>query len=261
MPDAAPSPANVDRGADPDAVEYHAIEIGAGRPVVFVHDVYGAASNWTPTMEALSDDWRCLAVDLPGHGSTSRVDPGAGLDSIAGDLAQAVSSLGAAPATFVAHGAAAILVMRVAAERPDLATAVVLVSPGLVPMSAVSGTEDVGDQWFGDAYGESFFVEQPGRAAEEGDRVADLDFGAAAPLHAVLASPAAAAVLESARPLGRPTLVLGSMKDRLVAPSRIDDLARRLEADVEFMPTGGHMLPVERPEQVTSLIRVFLESL
>lgn len=212
-------------------------------------------------MEALSDDWRCLAVDLPGHGSTSRVDPGAGLDSIAGDLAQAVSSLGAAPATFVAHGAAAILVMRVAAERPDLATAVVLVSPGLVPMSAVSGTEDVGDQWFGDAYGESFFVEQPGRAAEEGDRVADLDFGAAAPLHAVLASPAAAAVLESARPLGRPTLVLGSMKDRLVAPSRIDDLARRLEADVEFMPTGGHMLPVERPEQVTSLIRVFLESL
>lgn len=128
-------------------------------------------------------------------------------------------------------------------------------------MSAASGTEDVGDQWFGDAYGDSFFVEQPGRAAEEGDRVADFDFGAATPLHAVLSSSQANAVLESAHPLGMPTLVIGSMKDRLVAPSRIDDLARRLDADVEFMPTGGHMLPVERPDQITSLIRVFLERL
>ncbi|MEO8970730.1 MAG: alpha/beta hydrolase [Ktedonobacteraceae bacterium] len=38
-------------------------------PVVFVHGAAWSRSMWLPQMEALSDEFRVIAVDLPGHGA------------------------------------------------------------------------------------------------------------------------------------------------------------------------------------------------
>lgn len=247
------------REPDPDATEYHAMEIGAGRSVVILHDVYGGASNWSHVMEALSDDWRCLAVDLPGHGTTSPLTPDADLDSVVGDLCDVMDAFGTGPAVLVAHGASALLVLRIVQQRPEVTRGAILVSPGVIRTTAHDGGFDVVEDWFSQAYGEAFFTEQPGRAAEERTRVQGLDVRAVGRLHALLASPEATHLVRSAEPLGVPTLVIGSMRDRLVPPSEIDALGQRLEAEVEFMPAAGHMLPVEQPAQITSLVRDFLE--
>jgi len=39
-----------------------------GPPIVFVHGALMSHSVWRPQLDALSDRFRCLAVDLPGHG-------------------------------------------------------------------------------------------------------------------------------------------------------------------------------------------------
>lgn len=38
-------------------------------PIVFVHGAAWSRSMWVPQMEALSDEFRVIAVDLPGHGA------------------------------------------------------------------------------------------------------------------------------------------------------------------------------------------------
>lgn len=43
-------------------------------PMVFLHGFLGSAEDWRPLMAALSTTHRCLALDLPGHGS-ARVQP------------------------------------------------------------------------------------------------------------------------------------------------------------------------------------------
>ena len=40
-------------------------------PVLFLHGFLGAADDWLPLMRALGQGRRCLALDLPGHGSTA----------------------------------------------------------------------------------------------------------------------------------------------------------------------------------------------
>ncbi len=38
-------------------------------PIVLVHGAAGTRNMWVPQMEALSDEFRVIAVDLPGHGT------------------------------------------------------------------------------------------------------------------------------------------------------------------------------------------------
>ena len=43
------------------------VERGEGRPVVFVHGAGGSHINWLLVLKLLSDDYRKIALDLPGH--------------------------------------------------------------------------------------------------------------------------------------------------------------------------------------------------
>ena len=60
---------------------------GQRRGMLFLHGFLGTGEDWVPLMQALSLRYRCLAVDLPGHGRTlvtssshtSNVEPGTGL--------------------------------------------------------------------------------------------------------------------------------------------------------------------------------------
>lgn len=42
-----------------------------GAPVLFLHGFMGAAANWDEIAARLSDRFRCLAADLPGHGAAT----------------------------------------------------------------------------------------------------------------------------------------------------------------------------------------------
>jgi pimeloyl-ACP methyl ester carboxylesterase len=43
---------------------------GRGDPIVFVHGLGSDHTRWTPITDLLVDDFRCVAVDLPGHGDS-----------------------------------------------------------------------------------------------------------------------------------------------------------------------------------------------
>lgn len=46
-------------------------------PVLFLHGFLGTSSDWEPSFTALADRFRCIAVDLPGHGASVDLDDGA----------------------------------------------------------------------------------------------------------------------------------------------------------------------------------------
>ena len=45
-----------------------AIDVGRGDPALFVHGVGTNAHLWAGALDALADERRCIAIDLPGHG-------------------------------------------------------------------------------------------------------------------------------------------------------------------------------------------------
>jgi len=52
------------------AAEFHAVELGEGPPLLFLHGVTANACTWLPVMELLRDSFRTVAIDQRGHGRT-----------------------------------------------------------------------------------------------------------------------------------------------------------------------------------------------
>jgi 2-succinyl-6-hydroxy-2,4-cyclohexadiene-1-carboxylate synthase len=53
----------------------HHVETGPpdGPPVVLLHGFLGSSADWQQVVAPLAEDFRCIAIDLPGHGASTRL--------------------------------------------------------------------------------------------------------------------------------------------------------------------------------------------
>ena len=70
MTDAKPLGDFEERRADVHGASLRYLVGGAGPPLVLVHGLAGAASNWVALAPLLSDRYRLLVPELPGHGGS-----------------------------------------------------------------------------------------------------------------------------------------------------------------------------------------------
>jgi pyruvate dehydrogenase E2 component (dihydrolipoamide acetyltransferase) len=111
------------------------LELGSGGvPVLLLHGFGGDLNTWMFNQPALCGDRRTLALELPGHGQSSK-------DVAAGDIAfftevveAALSALAVERAHVVGHSMGGALALALAARRPErVATLSLLASAGLGP--------------------------------------------------------------------------------------------------------------------------------
>lgn len=96
---------------------------GQGRPVLLLHGI-GASSRYWHRLRAVSSGYRAVAPDLLGFGSSPRpLDIGYDVH----DHLAALLPLMRADTVIVAHSTGAVLAAAIAASRPDLVTAMLLV--------------------------------------------------------------------------------------------------------------------------------------
>ena len=69
-------------------------ECGSGTPIVFIHGWCMSSAVWCSQREGLSDTFRVITVDLPGHGTSSPPVDGFHVNKCAADLAGLFESLG-----------------------------------------------------------------------------------------------------------------------------------------------------------------------
>jgi len=105
-----------------------------GPPIVFVHGFGGDLNNWLFNQETLAEHHTTYALDLPGHGGSSK-DVGAGdLASMTAALAAWLDALKIARAHLVGHSMGGAVSLQLAATKPDLVASATLICPaGLGP--------------------------------------------------------------------------------------------------------------------------------
>jgi pimeloyl-ACP methyl ester carboxylesterase len=105
----------------------------AGQPVLFVHGNVSSSLFWQPTMLALPEGYRPLAVDLRGFGDTDPepVDATRGLGDYADDLAAVIEALDLPSVHLVGWSMGGGVLLQYLAERPAAhrAASVTLVAP------------------------------------------------------------------------------------------------------------------------------------
>lgn len=86
-------------------------------PIVFVHGALMGRAVWRPQIDALADRYRCISVDLPGHG-TQR-DVAFELDDAAAGVIRAIDEATGGRAVLVGLSLGGYVAMTVAARHPE----------------------------------------------------------------------------------------------------------------------------------------------
>jgi 4,5:9,10-diseco-3-hydroxy-5,9,17-trioxoandrosta-1(10),2-diene-4-oate hydrolase len=252
---------------------------GEGAPVVLVHGLGGAASNWRDLAPLLARTRRVLVPELPGHGGSSPLPAAATLTPFADRILAVAEHEAMLPSPFVGHSMGGVVVLRSALVCPDAVTGVVLA--GAAGIGSATRRARVGLTIAG--------LVQPGRriaprrrpftGTRAGRYAAFGHWGVADPaafpppaadgflagplLHSDTFSAAQALVVDDPRrdlhELGCPALVLWGARDKQLPIDDAFDYARRLRARLRVIPDCGHLLIGERPDACLDAIESFLD--
>ncbi len=100
------------------------VEQGSGTPVVLVHGNTGSLRWWTKVMDL--PGYRIIALDMPNFGGSEAIDV-ADIDVYADHLAAFITALKLSKPVVVGHSLGGGVVMSMAARKPELAKALVLI--------------------------------------------------------------------------------------------------------------------------------------
>jgi pimeloyl-ACP methyl ester carboxylesterase len=255
------------------ALRLHAIERGAGPPLVILHGLLGAAQNWGGFTQKLAPHHRVIALDLRNHG---RSPWSAVMDypAMAEDVRLTLDEMGIERAALLGHSMGGKAAMAFAFAHPERLSRLIVADiapvtypPQQLPLIAAMRGLDV--------------ARLPGRQA------ADAALAAAVPdafvrgflLQNLTAEPAGGyrwranvAVLEAAMPAiagfpepdrvhGGPTLFIRGGASDYVPPAA-EPRIRALFPDLRLVtiPNAGHYLHVERPAEFLAAVETFLVS-
>lgn len=233
--------------------------------VVLVHGFTQTLRSWDPLAAMLADTFQIVRVDLPGHGGSAAVRL---------RFAETASAIGDAGgrATYVGYSMGGRLCLQLAADRPDLVQALVLVgaSPGLADAGERDARRKADDALADD-------IERVGTAAFLAEWLAQPLFTSFTPdpadLAARLANPPAG-LADALRALGTgvqeplwASLAELSMPVLSVAGQNDGRYARLGEAmgdaigdnaQVVALAGAGHAAHLERPISFCRLLAAFL---
>ena len=111
-------------------LRYAVEEAGAGEPLVLLHGFTGRAANWRPLLPRLAEQWRVIALDLPGHGDSAAPATIARykMRFVAADLVELLTRRAAAPAHWLGYSMGGRLALYMAMRHPEVARSLTLVS-------------------------------------------------------------------------------------------------------------------------------------
>jgi pimeloyl-ACP methyl ester carboxylesterase len=102
---------------------------GSGDPVLAIHGITSSSRSWPFVADALANP--VLAPDLRGRGRSNRLPGPVGIARHAEDCAAVIEATGSTPLVVVGHSMGGFVATVLAASRPDLVRALVLVDGGL----------------------------------------------------------------------------------------------------------------------------------
>ena len=250
-----------------EARALRAVITGVGEPpVVFLHGFGGDLDNWAAVRSALASSRRTVAIDLPGHGGSTKILTGAAPADLAADVAHALDALDIPRAHLIGHSLGGAVALAFALAHPERTESLALICAAGLPGGRLdSGYLDgflaarrardlagVLSQLFADP---AFATRELAESVLKARRLDGTEDALAAIRRAMDSS---AFAIESARlgSLQAPLLIVASARDQIVgAPDRASLPAH---ARLIVIEDAGHMPHAEKPAAVIAALRAHL---
>lgn len=271
-----------------DDIEITYIKEGKGaKTLLFLHGLSSNADAWSKNIEFLKKNYTCVAVDLPGHGKSSKPEVAYTPTFFANIVSKFIKKKRLKNVILVGHSMGGQASMKLALSHPEMVEKLILIAPaGLEKFTNTQGNilknvfttevvKNTTNEQIAKNYALNFF-EQPKEVSKMiEDRVqikqaSDFDAHCNAIVKSVfgmLDDP----VYEDLDKISQKTLVVFGDKDMLI-PNRylnptltIQDVGNVAKdkiknTTVKYIENCGHFAQFERPKKVNLLIQEFVES-
>ncbi|NEA99239.1 alpha/beta fold hydrolase [Streptomyces sp. SID13726] len=230
--------------------------------MVLLHGVGLDRGMWSRCLPALAERHRVTLVDLRGHGASPAAEPGVSLAELAGDVAEVMDG----PAHVVGFSLGALVAQQLALSQPELTSALTLVSSvagrSEEEREAVAGRRERARQDFAGSaraaverwFSEDWRAREPDLAWSVLTTLLSNDPTSYLACYDVFAT-ADASLWPGLPGIKAPTVVVTGQDDPGSTPAMTRLLADRIpDARAVIVPGARHLLPLERPHQLTDVI-------
>ncbi len=243
--------------------KYSSREIGSGCPLVLIHGAGGNHLSW-PVEIRRQAGVEVYALDLPGHGKSKGPCP-ENIPVFAAKILRWLDWLGLPQAVLVGHSMGSAIAIQTALADPNSVKGLVLIGSGdrltvnprildllANPETYLEAVHKIIGWSFSLAASQTMKSLVEKRMLETSPNVVLSDFLACSKFDAT----------ESIARIQQPTLVVSGQEDKMTPVPGATSLAEKIPyAELRIIPDAGHMVMQEKPKQVASLLRGFLEEL
>jgi pimeloyl-ACP methyl ester carboxylesterase len=240
---------------------------GSGPAVVLLHGQLCDRTVFAAQQRELARTHRVVAVDLRGHGESSRPGTGYTLDVLADDVAHLVTALGLGRPALAGWSLGAAVAQVYAARHPDALSSLVVVAGtpsmlrrpdwefGLPPENAAQLGAVLAQDF---AAGTGAFVEGMFPEPDAADAKARLLALAAGCAPEVTLGLMQDAMSRDLRPLldeiTVPVHAIAGELDQICPPGVAEYIAKRTGGTHTVIPGAGHVLPLTRPDALSAAL-------
>ena len=255
---------------------WHYVEAGQGEPVVFLHGLPESWYSWHYQLEALSDDYRVIAIDLKGYGQSDKSDGDYSADRVAEEVLALLDTMGLERFNLVTHDWGTLLGDFIAGRHPERVIKYVRMQapvhksdPQNHPQFVILRDQEFATSLFSNAetfvrqvYGERTVQPIPEqdmqRIIEEFARP-----GVAQAVPRYFRDTGADTLLGRQQLYSRmnfPVLLLQGESDPAQPQWYFEGAASQFpDAELQWVEDAGHFTELEQPKRVTQAIRDFLQ--
>jgi sigma-B regulation protein RsbQ len=244
--------------ASVDGIDLYSTSAGAGPTIIFVHGWTCDTSSWREQMPVFDDDYRVIALDLPGHGlSGAPADGQFSMELFARAVEAVRAEAGADQIVLVGHSMGAPVIRQYAIDHPEHVA-------GLVSVDGILDLRTLG----------SGRVQLPPPTPENREAMIRGMFVATTPeplqahiLEMMLGAPEATAIgaqaamfdpaIRTAEVIEAPTLAVAAGTSSVQDPAAVRDVSPNFESTQ--VAGTGHFLMMEKPAEFNRILADFLE--
>ncbi|HYH17078.1 MAG TPA: acetoin dehydrogenase dihydrolipoyllysine-residue acetyltransferase subunit [Azospirillum sp.] len=238
---------------------------GEGGPtVVLVHGFGGDLDNWLFTIDALAEGATVYALDLPGHGQSTKTPADPSLPGLSKAVLAFMDAVGVGAAHVVGHSMGGAVAMRTALDAPERVASLSLICSaglgreinqgyidGFINATARRDLKPVLETLFADA---GLVSRQMIDDLLKYKRLDGVDGALRAIASSMFEGGAQTAILGGAVGAANvPTLVVWGEQDRVIPAAHAT--APGSTARVEVIPNAGHMVQMEAAGRVNALLK------
>ncbi len=230
--------------------------------LVFLHYFGGSSLEWQLVIDKLSDQYRCLAIDLRGHGDSEASATGYSVSDMADDVSSLLHTLDVQEYILIGHSMGGKVALALAARQPNGLQSLILISPSPPAPEPISDTDrqDMlathGQRLAAEQTFEKITVRPVSEKIKE-QIIADNLRTSEAAWNAWLTLGSKENITAQMNTVVVPVSIIVGTADKAIKPDvqKTLTLPYLKNATFDTIPDAGHLLPWETPNELADFIQ------